>query len=74
MIHFADVKKSHRLRRMVKALGRSWRTTAELQAITRSMCVHTDISELRANGKDILCRYDSTDAQTGAKIYRYRLI
>jgi hypothetical protein len=74
LMHFADAKKSHRLRRTIKALGRSWRTTAQLQAETGSMAVHTDIAELRANGKDVLCRYDHTDKQTGSRIYRYRLI
>ena len=74
LMHFANVKKSNRLRRMLRALGRSWRTTAELQAATGLMAVHTDISELRANGKDVLCRYDHTDTQTGSRIYRYRMI
>jgi hypothetical protein len=72
-MNFASLKKSKRLQRTLAALGRSWVSTAKIQALTGSMAVGTDISELRHNGKDIICRYGGRTID-GAKIYLYRLI
>jgi hypothetical protein len=73
-MNFASLKKSKRLQRTLAALGRSsWVSTAKIQALTGSMAVGTDISELRHNGKDIICRYGGRTI-AGAKIYLYRLI
>jgi hypothetical protein len=75
MIHFANAKKSKRLSKLLKAfIDYKQRTTAQLQAITKSMATHTDISELRANGYDIRCNYSHVDAKTGHKIYIYNFL
>ncbi len=73
--HYADAKKSSRLLATREILSRhSWKTTLEIQRYTGSTRPSSDISELRANGADIVCRFDHYNPQTGNKIYRYRMI
>jgi len=68
--HCGNPKKSKRLRDTIFALGRSWKTSAEIQRATGSMAVHTDISDLRENGYNIPSRY--LGVTNGRKIYSYR--
>ena len=64
---------SERLDKMYEALWTrpEGATTAQLQKITRSCSVATDISELRKNGLDISCVY--VGMKNGRKVYKYKL-
>jgi biotin operon repressor len=69
--HFADVKKSKRLKAVLHALKSSdkWRSSLEIITATNAITinVHTCIDELRKNGYDIRCKYISG-------CYRYILV
>jgi len=74
MMHFAKLDKSNRLKKTLAALaGNRWKTTDEIRRQTKSVAVHSDISELRRNNKDIICRYDHKEPN-GSRVYRYRLL
>ena len=64
---------SERLDKMYSALWMSplGATTAQLQKMTRSCSVATDISELRKNGLKISCVY--IGIRNGRKVYKYWL-
>ena len=69
----ARLDSSRRLDKMHEAL---WlypdgATTRQLARWTGSCAVHTDISELRANGMKISCVYEGT--HNGRRRYRYKL-
>jgi hypothetical protein len=70
-MNFANIERSARLQKTFAALKIGTRTTAELQRETGSMAVHTDIAELRANGKTIKTQY--VGRIDGRKIYSYTL-
>ena len=70
----AKLEKSSRLQAVLAFLrdrGERGATTAELQAATGSMAIHSDVAEVRANGVEVSCAYDGTS--NGRRVYRYRL-
>lgn len=69
----ANYLTSDRLDKMYDALWSNPEglTTAQLQRLTRSCSVATDVSELRRNGFIINCEYMGT--RNGRRIYRYKL-
>ena len=72
-MHYADLNTSARLQKLYKLLRQGIElTTAQIQRVTGSMAVGTDISELRKNGFDITCRYICR-MPSGAKKYGYRM-
>jgi len=73
--HAARIESSPRLQRCLAALrryGATGATTYQLFDATGSMAVHSDVSELRANGLRVDCWMDR--AENGRRIYRYRLV
>ena len=73
-IHAADVAESKRLQAVLEALRSSedGLTTREIIARTGTCAVNSVISELRANGFGIECRYMGKSKE-GMRIYNYRL-
>jgi hypothetical protein len=73
-IHAADVAESRRLQRVVEALKLSpdGLTTREIITRTGTCAVNSVVSELRANGYAIECRYMGKSDE-GMRIYNYRL-
>lgn len=72
--HAARVEASPRLQRALAALrrfGSHGCTTAQLFHETGSMAVHSDVSELRANGYTVECKHERTE--NGRRVYRYTL-
>lgn len=72
-MHAANAEKSPRLMkclRFLRASGSLGATTAELQSFTASMAPATDVSELRAQGHEIGCKYEGI-SRRGRKVYRY---
>lgn len=59
--HAAKIENSDRLKKLLRVLdsGEEF-TTAELQTITNSMAIHSDVHELRQNGYKINCRYSKS--------------
>ena len=56
-IHAARIEKSERLRNTIRALRLYGNpTTRQIGAMTGSCAVHTDVSELRANGLKVDCK------------------
>jgi hypothetical protein len=73
-MHAGNPERSARLRRTLGALrvsGLRGLTTAQLQTITRSCAVHSDVSELRQNGYLVSCNQEPMRA--GRRVYRYTL-
>ncbi len=72
--HYANINRSTRLQNTMKILADGqYHTTAEIQKITKSAAVHTDIHELRRNGINISpARYQGRTSK-GRKIYDYRI-
>ncbi len=72
-MNHAKLESSIRLDKMHQALWMSpWgATTRQLARMTGSCAVHTDISELRANGVKVSCVYEGL--HNGRRRYRYRL-
>ena len=72
--HFCNAKTSKRLIKTLMALRKyPWISTIELSRKTGLTNPARDISELRSNGKDVVCRYDKL-SRNGNKIFRYRLL
>ena len=71
-MHYADPTKSERLARMLRAIKAhpAGITTIELQALTMSCAVSTDISELRQSGYRI-DRYYKGKTVAGRQINSY---
>lgn len=74
-IHFARVARSERLRKIWRVLRDGKKhSSLELQRKTGSVCIGTDVSELRHNaGYDILCNYRSLSVY-GRKVYDYQMV
>lgn len=71
-IHAARLDHSRRLQRMLRAVSKpGWHSTASLQKATQSMAPATCLAELRAQGRDIQCRY--VGVVRGRKRYVYRV-
>lgn len=71
--HFCDVIGNPRLEPLMLALHRQGvMTSQELQAITGSMCIATDISNIRAKGYPVSKGKLSRVTDTGRKVYEYR--
>jgi hypothetical protein len=71
--HAADVEKSKRLKNVLRALcDRAEHSTAELFGRTRNARVSSDISECRANGYNIVCRY--LGLRNERRVFTYRLL
>ena len=68
----ANAEKSARLQRTLEILRAfpEGATTFDLQCLSNSMAPATDVSECRANGYDIECRYQGKTS-TGRRIYSY---
>jgi len=74
MIHYVKIENSPRLQAMLTVLEKTGaRTTLDLQHLTGSMAVHTDIAELRANGYAIRRDYIGRTA-AGRQIHKYTLL
>lgn len=73
-MHNADAEKSARLKRTLEVLHAfpEGATTWDIQCLTNSMAPATDISEIRQNGYDVICKYEGKTS-TNRRIYRYRL-
>lgn len=75
--HASDWLRSERLKKTWLALhymGEKGATSLQIHEFTKSMSVHSDISELRANGINIPpAKYAYTN-QNGRKVYIYKLI
>lgn len=72
-MHAAALERSPRLRRTLDVLRAhpDGLTTMQLVNWTGSCAVHSDVSELRANGIGVACEY--LGQRDGRRIYRYRL-
>jgi len=67
---------SNRIRKIVDALlcaGKDGATTMELNRVCNSTRASSDVSEARACGVKIECRYEGK-THSGRKIYRYFLV
>lgn len=72
--HFADIKTSARLKKILSFLRKKpWASTIEISRATGLTNPARDASELRKNGKDIVCRYDGL-SKNGMRIFRFRLL
>ncbi len=72
-IHSANIESSGRLQRVLGMLkDGNPHTKRDIRLRTGSECVATCISELRANGYNIECKF--VGFINGAKIYSYTLI
>lgn len=73
-MHARTIANSPRLQQTLAILADGLpHTSKDIRDITKSVCVGTDISELRYNGKVIECQLmGKTDE--GNKVYEYRLI
>ncbi len=73
MMHAGSIKTSRPLQAALSYLrskGRVGATTLELSRALGEVAFHSTAAALRANGYDILCRYDGRSS-TGRKVYRY---
>lgn len=71
--HAANIQKSARLKRLLSALQADrLRSTAELQAETGSMAIHSDAHELRCNGIPV-SNAVYMGKENGHKKYGYKL-
>ena len=73
-MHAANPDSSARLKRVVtflRARGENGATTWEIAEHCGDLAVHSSISECRARGYDIDCRYVGTT--NGRRTYLYRL-
>jgi hypothetical protein len=50
-----------------------WVSSMVIAKVTNSVAVHSDISDLRDNGKEIECKYMGL-SENGRKIYAYKLL
>lgn len=74
-IHAGNPATCPRLRKVLELLterGPAGATTWELHALDENLAAGTTVSELRANGHDISCKYLETN-ERGRKVYRYTL-
>ena len=72
--HFANLPTSKRLLKLLNFLRvKLWPSTIEISRHTGLTNPARDISELRKNGKDVVCRYDGK-SKNGNRIYRFRLL
>ncbi len=80
MIHYGKPGNSGRLRATARLMRRKCGATgAEIQALTGSTCVHTDVAELRQFYRtfgmyEVLPAEYAGRSKAGRKIYRYRII
>ena len=76
MIHAAplDSPRLYAVLALLRERGKRGATTLELHQVTNDMAPATTVSELRANGVTVDCRYEGKHAETGRKIYRYTLV
>jgi hypothetical protein len=73
--HAANLKRSERLQRLLKALRADcYKTTCMLQTETGSMAVHSDIHELRCEGIPVAPAKYFGKNSNGKKIYGYKLM
>ena len=75
MIHYAKLEKSERLQRIYRLLrvrGSAGATTREIDRECDTVCVHTGIAELKANGKKIVTKRER-ETLTGRTVFRYVL-
>ena len=73
--HYANLKKSERLQRIMKILrDRKEHTSIEISDATGSVAVHSDIHELRQNGKRVAPAKYKGLTSAGRKIYSYRMV
>ena len=73
-MHAAKLHSSDRLKRTLAALtaaGAEGLTTDGVRRVTGSVCVHSNVAELRANGIIVECRF--VGVQDGSRVYRYTL-
>jgi hypothetical protein len=74
-MHYARVETSARLNAVLGALrayGKIGATTLQIQMLSKSLNVSTDVSALRHNGVPIVCEYAGR-TEEGGKVYRYWL-
>ena len=75
--HAGNFETSGRMKKTYLALhymGDRGATTLQIQNFTGSMCVHSDVSALRANGVNIApAKYIGTYS-SGSKVYLYKLL
>ena len=69
----AKLERSERLRRTYYVLLSGPKTTQELQELTGSMAVHSDVAELKANGIKVLPAKYIGKSSGGRKVYLYSL-
>ena len=72
-IHAACSERSGTHQKALALLRRCEPTTIEIREATNVCNVTVLISELRANGYDIRCRYVGA-TEEGKRVYRYRLV
>ena len=73
-MHFANITKSERLKKVLDILAdRKEHSTIELAKATDSVAIHSDISEIRANGFPIERRYAGKN-DNGRQINYYRWV
>ena len=73
--HAANLKRSERLQRLLRALSADYyKTTSILQAQTGSMAIHSDIHELRCEGVPVAPAKYFGKNSNGKKIYGYKLM
>jgi hypothetical protein len=74
MIHYAKADNSERLKMILGLLQTGPKTSLQIQQRTNSVCVGTEMSELRAQGIPVSdAEYIGRSFKTGRKIYRYKL-
>lgn len=76
MTHAGKLNKSQRLQALHAYLAErrsTGATTQEIARATGSVAVHSDASDLRANGVKVECEFEETN-EYGRKVYRYRLV
>jgi hypothetical protein len=76
MTHAARLDKSNRLQALhgfLLSMGDCGATTQQIARHLGSVAVHSDVSELRANGIGVTCEFEETN-EYGRKVYRYRLV
>lgn len=74
MIHFANAKKSNRLRKVLSYLkdrGNRGATTRDLVEATGQVAINSIAAELRAQGYRISCTFQGRSLE-GNSIFRYR--
>jgi len=75
-MHNANADKSKRLQVLLRILRSNSRygiSTINIQHLTQSMAVATDVSELRQNGYEVRCSYVGK-TPNGRRIFKYRIV